>query len=74
MKLLSQEKKPPHERAVLERMTSPRLYWAPESIGMLSVRENCKLSKNMEIQEKSGYGLTNKVEAETQDSIGCISA
>ncbi|KAB0400940.1 hypothetical protein E2I00_004680, partial [Balaenoptera physalus] len=70
--VLTQKRSHPHERAVLERMTSPRLYWTPESIGMLSVRENCKLSKNMEIQEKSGYGLTNKVEAETQDSIGCI--
>ncbi|TKC45602.1 hypothetical protein EI555_020926, partial [Monodon monoceros] len=49
------------EEAVLERMTSPRLHWAPESIGMLSTRESCRLSKSMGIQEKSGYGLTNKL-------------
>lgn len=28
-------------------------HWGPESTGMLSMRENCKLPKNMEIWEKS---------------------
>lgn len=40
--------------AVPEGMALPRRRWGPESIGMLSMRENYKLSKNMEIQEKSG--------------------
>lgn len=31
-----------------------RRRWGPESTGMLSLRESCKLFKNMEIQEKSG--------------------
>ena len=39
---------------VLEWMALSHLLWEPESTGMLSIRENCKLSKNTEIQEKSG--------------------
>ncbi|KAF7474815.1 Hypothetical predicted protein [Marmota monax] len=37
-------------------MASSRQHWGPEGIGMLSLRENCKLFKIMEIQGKSGLG------------------
>ena len=40
--------------AVLEGKALSHLPWEPESIGRLSIRENCKLSKNTEIQAKSG--------------------